>query len=138
MNLEITTPSGPKSIAIGKFPAMDGWDIQERFITFAASHDKDFRREYTLEVLAYAHVDLPNGTKLPLSTDALINNHLGTWENVKEVFEEVLKQNGINPSTHADKPNYWSNAGAEMATSFIAAASELIKPAMELMNRKEG
>jgi|SRR5579864_964457 len=131
MNIELRTPQGTiKVIAIEKFPAMDGWDIQERFVQFAASHDKDFRREYTLEVLTYAKVVQADGGNLPLSTDALINNHLGSWENVRDVFEEVLRQNGIDPKTHADTPQYWAKAGSEMATSFIASVTELLGPAM--------
>jgi len=138
MNIEITTPQGSiRTIAIEKFPAMDGWDIQERFIQFAASRDKDFRRAYTLEVLSYAKVVQTDGGNLPLSTDALINNHLGSWENVRDVFEEILRQNGIDPKSHADRPDYWSKAGAEMATSFIAATSELLGPALGMLKLKE-
>jgi hypothetical protein len=138
MNIEITTSQGTvRSIAIEKFPAMDGWDIQEQFLQFAASRDKDFRRAYTLEVLSYAKVVLPDGVSLPLSTDALINNHLGSWENVRDVFEEVLRQNGIDPAKHADRPEYWSKAGAEIATSFIAATSELLGPALSMIKLKE-
>jgi hypothetical protein len=125
-----------KVISIGKFPAMDGWDLQEQFVRFAASTDRDFRRAYTLEVLSYAKVLQDGGGELPLATDALIDNHLGSWENVKEVFEEVLRQNGINPATHADRPTYWSDAGAQMATSFIASASELLGPALEMINKQ--
>lgn len=136
MNIEITTPSGIREIAIEKFPAMDGWDIQEGFVRFAASTDKEFRRAYTLEVLSYAKVLMKDGGDLPLSTDALINNHLGSWENVRNVFEEVLRQNGIDPTTHADRPNYWSDVGHQMAVAFIAAASELIGPAMTMFPDK--
>lgn len=133
MNIEIQIPGqGVREIAIEKFPAMDGWDIQERFIRFAASTDKEFRREYTLEVLSYAKVVMKDGGDLPLSTDALINNHLGSWENVRTVFEEILRQNGIDPKTHADTPHYWSEAGHQMAVAFIAAASELIGPALSM------
>jgi len=137
MNIEIIVGNGTRSIAIEKFPAMDGWDIQEQFIRFAASQDKEFRRAYTLEVLSYAKVVQADGGNLPLSTDALINNHLGSWENVRTVFEEVLKQNGIDPKTHADHPHYWSNAGNEMATAFIAAASSLIGPALNMASQNK-
>ena len=78
-----------------------------------------------------------DGGDLPLSTDALINNHLGSWENVRDVFEEILRQNGIDPKTHADNPNYWAKAGAEMATSFIAATSDLLGPALSMLKLKE-
>lgn len=137
MNIEITLPSGEvKSIVIGKFPALDGWDIQQRFIEFAASSDKDVRRAYTLEVLAYAQVVQSSDRTLPLTTNALIDNHLGSWQNVQRVFEEVLQQNGIDPKTHADQPHYWAKAGNEMATSFIAEVSQLLGPAFQMMKQE--
>jgi hypothetical protein len=130
MNIEITTPTGDiKTIAIGLFPALEGWDIQQRFLEFAATNDKDVRTAYTLEVLTYANVVQTADRTLPLTTAALIDNHLGSWQNVKRVFEEVLIQNGIDPKTHADQPHYWSNAGNEMATAFIAEVSILLGPA---------
>lgn len=127
----ITLPSGEqRSIKIDLFKALDGWEIQNKFVDFAASTDKNFRREFTMEVLAYASV-INGDRELPLSTDALIDNHLQSWQNVQSVFEEVLMQNGINPKTHAEKPNYWSDAGAEMAVSFIAEAAKLLGPSMQ-------
>src|SRR6202035_2436795 len=128
---EITNGSGQvRQIKITKFSAMDGWELQRKFIEFAASSDKEFRRQYTFEILAYATV-VSNGQEIPLRTDALIDNHLEKWENVERVFEEVLLANGINPKTHADRPNYWASAGAEMAIAFIAEASKLMGPALQ-------
>jgi hypothetical protein len=131
MNIEISMPGGEvKTVSIGQIPALDGWDIQQRFIEFAASSDKELRRAYTLEVLAYAKVLIAD-RELPLATDALIDNHLGSWQNVQKVFEEVLLQNGIDPKTHADQPHYWAKAGNEMATAFIAEVSLLLGPAFQ-------
>ena len=138
MNIQITTPKGEaKDIAIRQMPALDGWEIQAKFLEFAASSDGDFRRNYTLEVLKYA--DVVNGERaLPIATAALIENHLGSWQNVEKVFEEVLMQNGIDPKTHANKPHFWANAGVEMATSFIAEVAVLLGPAFEKFAGKEG
>jgi hypothetical protein len=134
--LDITLPSGEKkTIKIEMFKALDGWDIQNKFIDFAASTDAAVRRQYTLEVLSYAQVMMQGQDReLPLSTDALIDNHLQTWQNVQAVFEEVLIVNGIDPKTHADKANYWTNAGAEMAVAFIAEATKLLGPSIQTYN----
>ncbi len=133
--LQINMPNGDqKSIKIGFFKALDGWDIQMEFVAFAATTDRTLKRAFTLEVLSYAKVMIGD-MEIPLLTDALIDNHLQSWENVQKVFEEVLMQNGIDPKTHADKPIYWSNAGAEMAMAFIAEATTLIGPAMETFGR---
>lgn len=137
MNIQITTPQGEvKDIAINQMPALDGWDIQARFLEFAASSDNQFRRAYTMEVLKYASV--VNGERmLPILTAEIVENHLCSWQNVEKVFEEVLMQNGIDPKTHADKPHFWANAGVEMATSFIAEVAVLLGPAFEKFAGKE-
>lgn len=126
----IKMPNGEeKEIKISMFAALDGWDLQNRFVEFASSTDNHIRRSYTMDILSYAKVVIGD-RELPLSTDALINNHLQTWQNIKSVFDEVLMRNGINPLTHAEKPHYWADAGAEMAVAFIAEAAKMIGPAM--------
>lgn len=133
--MKITLPNGEtKSVKINLFKALDGWEIQNRFIDFASTTDKVFRRTFTLEVLSYAMI-MAGEREIPLITDALIDNHLQTWQNVEAVFEEVLSLNGIDAKTHAEKPNYWSSAGAEMAISFITEAAKLMGPAMQTFNQ---
>lgn len=127
----INSQGQAKRVIIGRFDALDGWDIQSRFRDFAASTDRAFKRAYTMEILSYATVEF-NGMKLPLSTGALIDNHLETWNNIELVFNTILRDNGIDPDTHADKPAYWENAGAEMAISFIAEATKLMGPAIQM------
>jgi len=126
----ITLPNGEqKNIKINLFKALDGWDIQNKFIDFAATTDRAVRREFTLEVLSYAQV-ISGDREIPLITDALIDNHLQTWENIQALFNEVLMLNGIDPKTHAEKANYWDSIGANMAASFIAECAKLMGPSM--------
>lgn len=123
-------------IRFNHFPALEGWEIQRGFIEFAVTTDPKVRSAYTMMILSYAEVVMEEQF-LPLKTSALIENHLQTWENVKEVFEGVLLHNGIDPKTHAEQPNYWAKAGEEMAVSFIAAASKLIGPALQMVERNK-
>lgn len=133
--IELHSSTGQlKLITVKKFPALIGWDMQTRFLEFAATTDTQVRLKYTMDVLAYATV-IVGEQEYPLSTDALIDNHLEKWENIKEVFEYVLRENGIDPDTHAMKPNFWSQAGEQMAVSFVAECTKLFAPAMELMER---
>lgn len=128
--IDITDNKGAiKTIKIGRFKAMDGWELQSRFVSFAASTDKDFRRAFTMEILAYASI-IDSAGEIPLITDAVVDNHLQRWENVREVFEAILTENGIDPATHANNPSYWAEAGNQMAMAFLAACSELVEPAM--------
>lgn len=133
MNIEIEMPGdgGKRVVEIHQIPALDGWDIQQRFVEFAASHDKAFRRAYTLEVLAYATA-INKGARIDLKTSGVIDNHLGSWQNVERVFEAVLQHNGIDPKTHADRPVFWEKAGAEMATSFVAEVWRIMGPTIGL------
>jgi hypothetical protein len=138
MNIEIITPDGVhKDIAINKFPAMEGWDIQANFRRFAASDDKEFRKAYTMEILGYAEVVIGPTTKMPFKTAAVIENHLGSWQNIERVFNEVMMQNGIDPKTHADTPHYWDKVGEQIAIAIVAKCSELVGPALEAMNKTE-
>lgn len=133
--LEIQSRQGiTKCVEVRHFSALDGWELQNNFKSFAASLDKEYRRAYTMEILSYATVVF-DGREIPLSTDALIDNHLEHWHNIQLVFEEVLRFNGIDPTTHADKPDYWAAAGAEMAVAFIAEASKLMGPGLEIIGR---
>lgn len=138
--IEITSPLGIiKHVKIDMFSPMDGWDIQRKFLDFAASTDKDFRIKYIMEVLAYAKV-MVGEAEIPMKTIALIDNHLETWRNIETVFEAVLRFNEIDPATHAERPNYWAKVGGEMAVAFIAETTRLMGPAFTAvanLNNKE-
>lgn len=131
--LELNVNGSIKTIKVDMFAALDGWDMQRRFVEFAASNDPGVRRQYTMDVLTYAKVIAADGGEIPLSTSALIDNHLGSWQNLQAVFDEVLVRNGINPNAHANQSHFWAKAGEEMAIAFIAEASKLIGPAMEML-----
>lgn len=130
-SVEIDVRGETRQVRIEKFPAFDGWMIQSSFLDFAASTDHHYKRQYILQVLSYAKVEL-NGRDIPLTTDALIDNHLDTWENINKVFEAILMANGIDPKTHANKPGFWSDAGATMAISFMAEITKLMGPALNV------
>lgn len=137
--MKITLQTGQtKLLKINKFGAMDGWQLQHEFGSFIRSKDKDLRMAYTMEILSYASIIQPNGDELPLQTNALVENHLQEWSNIKLVFEEVLRVNGIDPTTHAEDPKYWENAGASFAISFIATSTELLEPFLAQLTSDKG
>ena len=137
-SVDIKLPDGSlKEVKIQLFPAMEGWILQNRFIDFAMSKDGAEKRQYVFDVLAYAKIASGNND-IPLATGALIDNHLQTWQNIETVFEAILMANGIDPKTHADKPDYWIEAGSMMALAFFSEASKLMGPALYQMEKKEG
>lgn len=127
----IETDEGNIAVRIEKFAALDGWDIQRRFIEFAESPDKDFRRAFTLEVLSYAVV-IKGDQEIPLSTDALIDNHLEKWENVQALFEKILLANGIDPKSHASRPEYWERVGNQIGVAFVEYCVKTLSPAFDI------
>lgn len=130
--IEITGRDGKiKAVTLSQFKALDGYDIQLRALDFLASTDTAFRRSFVMEILGYAQVD-SDGVWMPLSTSALIDNHLETWQNIERVFEAVLSHNGIDIHEHANKPHFWANAGAEIAVGFVAKVTDLLGPAVEM------
>lgn len=130
--IEITGRDGMvKPVVLQHFDALDGYDIQLRALDFLASQDKAFRREFVMEILTYSEVCIGDQW-LPLTTTALVNNHLETWQNIEKVFEAVLSHNGIDIHEHGNKPHFWANAGAEIAVAFIAKVTDLMGPAVEL------
>lgn len=132
---KVTLPSGRvNEILIKHFPALDGWEIQLKYRDFVRSEDKDFRRKFTMEVLSHAEV-VGEEINFPLQTDAIIDNHLGTWQNVQQIFDAVLSHNGIDPNYHAEKANHWAQAGSEFAIGFVAEATKLIGPAFDFASR---
>lgn len=134
--IEITTPDGRNATAIvNRFPALEGWEIQNDFIRFSVSDDKEFKKQFTLRVLSYVVLHFSGDHKVQLKTSALIDNHLGTWENLRDVFNAVLSENGIDPETHAvNQVNLWAQKfGDNAAISFYAKASELLAPAFAAM-----
>lgn len=133
----ITKSGATKNIIISKFGAMEGWDIQQRFVEFAMSKDTAFRMAYTMQILSFAAVDIPGAEPIQLKTNAFIENHLEDWTGIKQVFETVLRENGIEPTTHAEREHYWAHAGGELATAFIVQATELLGPIMAAQANKE-
>lgn len=124
--MELETQTGRKLIKFLRFSALDGWDIHDRFTAFASSNDPLARRAYVLRVLSYARV-LIGSHELPLSTGALIDNHLCTPENVHAVFKGTLEFNGISIERSAGRSNYATAVGNEIATSFVASCMGAIQ-----------
>lgn len=136
MKLELTS-GAVKTININKFDAMSGWDIQRRYVEFVLSKDTKERTAFTMQVLSYASIPISGSDPIPLRTPELISNHLEDWKGVKAVFDQVLRENGIDPETHAEKEHYWSYAGAEFAASFITEVTKILGPILEAQQAKE-
>ncbi len=124
--MDLETQTGKKQIRFLKFPALEGWDIQDRFAAFANSTDATTRRAYVLRVLGFVRV-LIGQHELPLSTAALIENHLCTAENIGIVFAATLAFNNIDVNAAANRSDYVTAIGNEIATSFVSACMSALE-----------
>ena len=135
--LSIETPAGVKKIDIRHFSALDGWDIHTHFTRFADSKDRKDRRQYVFRILSYARIITDKkGVEIPLSTGALVDNHLYTAENVGKVFEAVLAYNGITPEQSAQLSDYKNVCANDMATSFLTECMGAMKQFVAFMTQQ--
>lgn len=119
-----------RTVRISHFPAHDGWEIENQLIRFAASDDAKYRKAYTMRILSYATV-LIGENEIPFTTDDVVDNHLQSWENVKLLFEEVLRYNGIEPRTHVIEFQNWDMVGAKIGEAMMTYVSKVYEMATE-------
>ena len=128
--MELILRDGSKrTVEMSYFPALEGWNIQRDYVKFRHTDDNEFRTQFTMRVLSYCKV-MNRDQSFPMTTDAIIDNHLGSWENIKKVFDAILLMNGINPDAHAEQPLYWEKVGSAIAIEFLAQCENLIGPAL--------
>lgn len=85
-----------KKFTISKFPAFDGYEIMIRYIpVHFANLNGDFNKikEMVLKVMKYVAVILPDGRKVRLETEDLINNHLSNGEEIMELVAQIMDYN---------------------------------------------
>jgi hypothetical protein len=146
MNEPISHPSGDiitistsqgetKRIKLNKFAAMDGWEIKRQTREYTESTDPKFRNYFTLIVLSYAAILGEGDSFIMLANSDIVNESLESWMNVEIVFDAVLAYNNIDHAFKEERNKQWKFAGEEMAASFLAATSYMMKPAIESFSK---
>ena len=84
-----------KQYIISKFPAVAGREIITQYPISAIPKLGDYQANEALlfKMLAYCAVVLPDGNKLSLTTRAVIDNHVPSWEALMTLEKEVLEYN---------------------------------------------
>lgn len=84
-----------KDFYISKFPAVLGREIMMRYATSMAHIDDDYHtnEEVFHKIMKFVRVELPDGRKVALESDTLINNHISGGEMVQAVENAVLAYN---------------------------------------------
>lgn len=98
---EITVTDGDekeRTFTLTKMPAFEGFEIMARYpASLAASTipkiaDWPLVNELQLKILKYVYVSI-NGRPVPLSTQALIDNHTGDWECMAKLIAAEVEYN---------------------------------------------
>ncbi len=83
-----------KNFIISKFPAIAGREIITQYPISGMPKFGDYKvnEEIMLKLMSFVAVSV-NGQELQLSTQALINNHVGNWETLAKIEMAMLEYN---------------------------------------------
>jgi hypothetical protein len=91
----IKTQSGEeRKYILSKFPAIQGREIVMQYPVSAVPRIGDYgvNQETMIKLMAFVAVETPNGV-LPLTTRALIDNHVPDWETLARLEAAMLEYN---------------------------------------------
>lgn len=131
-SVPIKTQSGEeKTFVISKFPAVAGREIISKYPLSNVPKLGDYAisEETMLKLMAYVGVETAPGQTLPLSTRALVDNHVPDWETLARIEFEMLRYNcsffsqGLNSdffASIAPKLQQWIS---QISTALLAQSS---------------
>ena len=84
-----------KEFVISKFPAVDGREIIAAYpvANLPKIGDYGVSKQTMLKLMTYVAVETATGTLLPLTTEALVNNHVPDWEALVKIEMLMLEYN---------------------------------------------
>ena len=84
-----------KDYYISKFPAVLGREIMMRYSTTLANINDEYARneEVMRKILKFARVELPDGRRIALESETLINNHVPDGEMLSALEQAILAYN---------------------------------------------
>lgn len=80
---------------ISKFPAVLGREIMMRYSVSLANINEDYETnaEIFRKIMKFARIELPDGRKIALDSETLINNHIKSGEMVSALEQAILAYN---------------------------------------------
>lgn len=138
---EITVADGEgrdRKFILSKMPAWDGMEIMSRLPASIIAgalpkiSDFDIIRELQIKIMKYIAVEI-NGKPLPLSTQALIDNHCGDWECFARLLAAEVQYNnsffreGTALNFLKDIARQYLAKISEMLTQYSALSSQQTK-----------
>ncbi|CNI48426.1 hypothetical protein [Yersinia pekkanenii] len=93
---EIPLPDGgTKTYILSKFPAIAGREIVTQYPTTGAPKIGDYKTNEALmlKLMAYVAVPVEGGSQIPLTTSALVNNHVPDFETLMKLEWAMMEYN---------------------------------------------
>lgn len=118
-------------ITIAPIPAVEAMTISRNAKDFVEG--KLDRRQFIINVLSYASVDIEGVGHLQLDNPAIINKYCGDWQNLDTLFNHILELNDISLPKSQKQIDPFMMAGAAMAPIFVAECAKLFGPALQMI-----
>ena len=123
-----------RTFILTKFPAVEGREIIVKYPTANIPKIGDYglSEETMLKLMAYVFVDV-GGTSIPLTTKALVNNHVGDWFTLATLEFRQLEYNcaffgkGLNSDFFASispKVQAWTSRISTVLSGLSSPAGE--------------
>lgn len=126
-----------RTFVLSKMPAFEGFEIMARYpISLATSvipklADWEMVKMLQLKILKYVGVPI-NGTPMPLSTQALVDNHCGDWECMAKLMAAEVEYNNS-----FFRNGTVSNFFADIAQKTMAKILEILSQSSDKLSHTE-
>lgn len=134
--LVLTDDSGKEhKYILSKFPAVQGREIIAKYPTGMLPKIGDYAvsEEIMLKLMRFVAVE-SNGTRIPLTTQALVDNHVPSWEVLAQIEMAMMEKNcsffrkGTLSASLADIAQKSLQKILEIVTPLSASSSQQTKP----------
>lgn len=84
-----------KDFYISKFPAVLGREIMMRYSVSMANINENYESnaEILRKIMKFARVEMPDGRRIALDSETLINNHVPSGEMLSALEQAILEHN---------------------------------------------
>jgi hypothetical protein len=126
--VEVTTLKGEvRSYIISKFPAIAGREIVAKYPLTAIPKVGDYsgNEAVMLQLMAYVAVRTSSGAEIPLTTKALIDNHVPDYETLIKIELEMMKYN-----TSFFQQGVVSGFLKTIGMNFLASITPMLTPSL--------
>jgi hypothetical protein len=113
-----------KRVHLHIMSAMAAWEFRNKFRWFLAATDPKKKRAFIDIAFKMIEVETVAGNFVPLITDAMVSNHIGSGDEGQEImrdlFDSLLAANRIDKKWCAEQLTYTKNVSDKAANVFLS------------------